>query len=139
MTTLTSLLVGAHFRPPAKQVLANLPSGAELVLSPEPENPYDPNALRVLVWPGEIPEVMHSSLDEALQGTGHDLGELLASEEPFWLGYVAASGGKPLTKAALSAGNKEFLALMAASPDHSAKLAFDAAGLPLVMLSERAS
>lgn len=134
--TLTSLLVGMHFRPPAKQVLECLPSGAPLILSPEPENPYDANALKVMVWPGEIPEELRGMLDEKLQGTGSDLGELLAMEEPFWLGYIAASGGKPLAKAGRDGvGNQEFLALMAGSPTHSAKLAFDAAGLPLVMLS----
>lgn len=135
--TITSLLVGAHFRPPAKQVLECLPSGAGLILLPEPENPYDEFALKVLVWPGEIPEVMRGDLDAKLQGTGTDLGDLLASEEPLWLGYVAASGGKPLAKAGMEGtGNREFLQLMAASPGHSAKLAFNAAGLPLVMLSE---
>lgn len=136
--TITSLLVGMHFRPPAKQVLECLPSGAELVLSPEPENPYDPDALRVLVWPSAIPAELHSMLDERLQGTGTDIAEFLAMDEPFWLGYVAASGGKPLAKAGMGAeGNKEFLALMAGSPAHSAKLAFAASGLPLVMLSSQ--
>lgn len=136
MKSLISLIVGMHFRPPAKQVLAVLPSGAELLLVPEPENPYDPSALKVQVWPGQVPEGVRADLSECLEGTGFALEELLAAEEPFWLGYVAASGGKPLAKAGLIEGNKEFLELMAGSPKHKATLAFAPDGAPLVRLSE---
>lgn len=134
--TLTSLLVGAHFRPPAKQVLAVLPSGASLQLSPEADNPYDSHALRVLVWASAIPEALRADLDSCLEGTGTSLEELLASEEPLWLGYVAASGGKPLAKAGLTDGNKEFLALMGGEPNYSATLAFGPAGEPMVRLND---
>lgn len=136
--TLTSALVGAFHRPPAKQVLSALPTGAKLELLPEPENPYDPSALKVCIWlggPEALPKELHAMLDEALQGTGFDLGELLAAEEPLQLGYIAASGGKPLAKSGLSDGNQEFLGLMAAEPEHSAKLAFGPEGQPRVMLS----
>lgn len=136
MTKITSLLVGMHFRPPAKQVLAVLPSGCQLLLSPEVDNPYDPNALKALVWAGEIPESVRDDLSQCLDGTGTTLEELLASEEPLWLGYVAASGGKPLAKAGLQQGNKEFLELMASAPEHQASLAFDPAGEPLVRLTD---
>ncbi len=134
--TLTSLLVGMHFRPPAKQVLTCLPTGAPLILQPEPGNPYDENALRVAIWAREIPPDLHSMLDTALDGTGTTKEDLLASDEPIWLGFVAASDGKPLIKAGLQVGNKEFLAAMAAWPGHCAKLAFGADGSPRVMLSE---
>ena len=40
-------LVGSHFRPPAKALLASLPAGFHLELRPEPLNPYDPNAIEV--------------------------------------------------------------------------------------------
>ncbi len=136
--TLTSLLVGAHFRPPAKQVLACLPSGASLILVPEPENPYDPGALRVEVdVASEVPESQHGLLDESLQGTGFDIRELLDSEEALQIGYVAKSGGKPLLKAGLTVGNAEFLEAMfdLSGNECKATLSFGPDGSPRVMLT----
>lgn len=134
-TPLLSPLVGAFHRPPAKQVLAALPAGQGLELIPEPENPYDEKALKVCLWMNQVPEELHAGLYEALQGTGSDLAELLEAEEPLQLGYVAASGGKPLAKSGLAAGNAEFLAFMAAEPEHSATLCFGPAGEPRVALT----
>lgn len=93
MTTITTLLVGAHFRPPAKQVLTALPSGSLLRLQPEPENPYDPKAIRVLASFESIPESQYSELDDRMIGTGHDLESLRAAGEIF-LGFVPDSAGK---------------------------------------------
>jgi hypothetical protein len=45
--TITTSLVGAHFRPPAKALLAVLPTGHPLFLRPEPTNEYDSNAVQV--------------------------------------------------------------------------------------------
>lgn len=137
-TILTSLLVGAHFRPPAKQVIACLPSGAPLALQPEPENPYDEHALRVLVWPREVPPAVRPELESCLEGTGTSLQELLDTEEPLFIGYVAASGGKPLVKAGLTTGNQEFGAALAADPSAQATLAFGPDGSPRVQLSSEA-
>ena len=55
MTDLLVPLVGAYFRPPAQQLLRHLPSGTELVLEPEPENPHDPNAIAVYTRSSSIP------------------------------------------------------------------------------------
>jgi hypothetical protein len=94
---LHSLLVGAYHRPPAKQVLAHLPAGAELILRKEPENPYDAGAIKVLVGLKYVlPEGQKGALDEALTGTGTDLVELLAAEEPLQLGYIIAPTNKKL-------------------------------------------
>lgn len=134
--TLISLLVGAHFRPPAKQVLAALPSAWPLLLSPEPENPYDPSALKVLCHISGLPTEALDLLDGSLEGTGTTIDELLEQEDPIWLGYVAASGGKPLAKAGLIDGNQEFLALMGGEPNYSATLAFGPAGEPMVRLND---
>jgi hypothetical protein len=90
---LRGLIVGAHFRPPAKQVLSHLPSGAELRLVPEPDNPYDEFAIRVMVRPAAVPGEVWDSLDAALLGTGMDLDELMAQDE-IQLGYVASAGNK---------------------------------------------
>ena len=106
MKTLISLLVGSHFRPPAKQVLEHLPAGAELTLEPEPSNPYDENAIKVLVDPRLIPESEHPVLAEKLPLTGNDLQDLLAGGLVF-LGYVAKSNGKPLQGTGFE-GNEEF-------------------------------
>ena len=94
-TTLISLLVGAHFRPPAKLLLGHLPSGARVTLEPEPDNPYDEHAVKVWISPDEIPATEHEALAAELPGFGMSLEELLATSRVH-LGYVAASDGKPL-------------------------------------------
>lgn len=89
---LTVPLVGMHFRPPAKQVLAVLPQGCELRLRPEPENPYDQKAIQVLVDPRLIPESQHEALAAAMQGTGSTIEDLMM-QELMHLGYIADSDG----------------------------------------------
>lgn len=132
---LSSLLVGMHFRPPAKQVVAALPGGTVLTLQPEPENPYDPHALQVLCSPRDcVPEGQYGALSEALDGTGQTLEELLEVPE-FHLGYVAATGGKPLAKVGLTAGNQQFLEFMAAHQQYTASLSFAPDGAPMVLLT----
>ena len=42
-------LVGNRFRHAGAAVLPTLPAGHPLILEPEPTNPHDPNAIRVLV------------------------------------------------------------------------------------------
>ena len=102
---LTSLLVGAHFRPPAKTLLAHLPSGCPLLLQPEPGNQYDPDALQVLVDPVVIPVGQHSQLSAELPLQGATLEQVL-SAGPIHLGFVAKSGGKPLLKAIADSGGQ---------------------------------
>jgi hypothetical protein len=80
-------------------VLQVLRRGTRLRLAPEPENPYDPKAIRVLVSLGdELPVVMCGALAGALEGTGHELNDLMSSTEPLHLGYIADSDGKPMAK-----------------------------------------
>lgn len=93
---LKTILVGQHFKPPAKALLAALPQGAKVTIIPEPDNPYDPEALLVVV---ETSEINEASLDEAmLAGMGQSREEVMSAER-WTLGHVAASGGKPLLKA----------------------------------------
>lgn len=94
----TSLLVGAHFRPPAKQILAHIPAGAGLSVEAEPDNPYDPGAIRVWIDPGFIPASQYPALETELPNGGTTLEAVLAGG-PVWLGYVAGQSGKPLLKA----------------------------------------
>lgn len=126
---LHSLLVGAYHRPPAKQVLAHLPAGAELLLQREPTNPYDAGAIRVLVnLAEEIPDGQFGALDEALTGTGADLAELIAGE-PLQLGFIIAPTNKKL---AHWASNIKVGELMD-SGAYTAKLGFTPEGEPTVV------
>lgn len=51
---LTFPIVGANFHPPATQILKSLPLNTPLVLYPEPDNKYDPNAIAVYIHISEI-------------------------------------------------------------------------------------
>lgn len=138
MAKLFSILVGAHFVPPAKFFLEHLPAGTSLRLEPDRENPYDENAIVVLVRPQSVPEGQRAELGVKIPGMGFDLGELLMANDWLRLGHVASSGGLPLLKARLVrddlVGNMEFLAVMNGPTE--ASLAFDGSGLILVGLDE---
>lgn len=125
----TSLLVGAHFRPPAKALLAVLPSGARLTLRAEPTNPYDAGAIQVLVAPSEVPEGQLATLGALAQGQGFDLETIMA--EPEWqLGYVAASTNKKAMSSGRWAGNLEWAEVVPCE----ARLGFDEEGNPTVAI-----
>jgi len=81
-------LVGAHFRPPAKALLASLPAGHPLELRPEPDNPYDPNAIAVWLDTKTLPSEAREELVETLEGTGFDL-ESMDEQRDFHVGYMA--------------------------------------------------
>lgn len=133
---LTSLIVGSNFVPPAKILLEHLPSGARLKLLPEPENPYDEEAIIVLCPMTSVPESQLSILDEKLPGAGFDLGEMLGAMLDIPLGHVAATGGKPLlTSQFAKAGTKEFLAVINRGHEAEASLAFGPDGKVQVLLS----
>ena len=128
-------IVGMHSRPPAKLVLSALPAGAGLRLEPEPENPYDELAVRVMARPRDMVMEAAEVLDWA--ASGHELAELLAREgEEEWihLGYVARNGGK----AQVEVGNEQVhgAASMLDLPVHAlaATLTFDVAGKPMVLV-----
>jgi hypothetical protein len=126
-TLLSGLLVGEHFRPPAKLILANLPAKTELRLELENDNPYDAHAVRVLVLPSKIPESRFETLAAQLPEYGATLEQVLSSG-PIWLGYVAASEGKPLKTAQVGdpslVGNQEFRAALEANDEYKATLGF---------------
>lgn len=80
-------IVGAHFRPPAKALLAALRSSFPLELRPEPHNPYDANAVGVWMDALNLNNDEASELDGTLQDMGSDLDDIL--EQRFWhLGYI---------------------------------------------------
>ena len=106
---LQSLIVGAHFRPPAKTLLTHLPARTGLVLEAEPENPWDASAIRVMLDPGAVPETQHAALQDLLPASGHDLDEILTGP-PIHLGYLPASKNKDLLKWPGFASNEVLLA-----------------------------
>ena len=88
-------IVGAHFRPPAKFLLSSLAAGARLGLEPEPENPYDAGAVKVLIdleeYLEHFPE-LRPELEKSLGDTGFLLEDLLG--KIIHLGYLPKTGAK---------------------------------------------
>jgi hypothetical protein len=82
---LTGLMVGMHFRPPAKAVLEALPAGTLLWLRREPSNPYDVNAVQVLL-PGFEEGDKWGDLRKGLEATGQWGEEMFTN--PLHLAYV---------------------------------------------------
>ncbi len=86
----TSLIVGARFRPPAAGLLSVLGAGSALVVRREPSNQYDPNALQVLVETSTLAKLPISQLQAACEGFGFGAEEICGREAPseWHLGYV---------------------------------------------------
>lgn len=137
--SISAPIVGAHFRPPAKQLLACLPSGTPLVCVPEPTNPYDPKAIKVFIAGEDIPPSQWPALEAALDGTGHLVADLVADGVRTQIGYIADSDGKiirerggngnrEIGEAALAAGIEgEFLGTLAFDSDSQAMLHLEVA------------
>ena len=121
-------LVGAFFRPPAKFLLEVLPAGTPLTLVPEPENPYDENAIAVYGSAAGASLAGLMSIAPQLEGCGHGLPDDL-EERAEWvetsrhLGYVAKDQTASIRRAAESYNST--------APWH-AKLSFSAEGKPQV-------
>lgn len=81
-------LMGAHFRPPAKTLLAILPANFPLTIRPEPENPYDSNALAVWLDVEDFSDELWQDLLPMLPGSGFDETDLRAQRH-FHIGYAA--------------------------------------------------
>lgn len=133
-----TLLVGMHFRPPAKLILAELPSGTRLNLVPEPDNPYDAEAVKVIIQTSELKHALESILSQSeefdrfnlqLAGMGFNVDDLLI--EPEWhLGYCARTGNVQLAKIAGASSASEVLDCRA----HTGVLFFGANGEPLIRI-----
>lgn len=107
----TGLLVGSHFRPPAKQICQILPSGTSVELRKEPDNPYDSDAVAVWLPEASIQDFVGKlpsgpALDEFvanLRGCGESVDLLLTSGDR-QLGYLAREGNRDLVRRAASCG-----------------------------------
>jgi hypothetical protein len=130
----SSPLVGSHFRPPAKAIIAVLRNGTPLLIDREPDNAYDPQAVKVSVESAHIPSSQLDELDAQASGFGFSAKDILA--QPLWhLGYIAAKPpkGRPGTLAT------EVSNRLLEGGTANAVLAFDGQGLPEVQIEWGAS
>ena len=110
-----SCLVGNRFRLSGSLVLPVLSEGTKLLLEAEPDNKYDPDAVKVMV-----------------DMTGHQFVPRGVDSGPIiWLGYLPMSGTKT-DKTGF--GNKEALQIMNGYMDWKCTLTFDPMGEPLVRI-----
>lgn len=137
MTELRMLIVGAHFRPPAKQVLGVLRPGTALRLEAEPENPYDEKAVKVMIdqlW-DKLDAGQIEALTDVVDGTGVDLEELLESGEPLQLGYLPDEDGKAHQKAGGGPGNRQAGVALLNNRVTDVMLAFGPDGKPQAVIT----
>jgi hypothetical protein len=89
-------IVGMHFRPPASLLLANCPLGTPLQLRFQPDNPYDPGAIQVLLDSRRSALVRDDDLDRLLGNKGTSWEEVMEQPEGFLfhVGFLAANPPK---------------------------------------------
>lgn len=141
--TITTNLVGAHFRPPARALLSCLPAGHPLFLRPEPTNEYDENAVQVLLRTSTIPteEFFRDELGTQLAGQGFDLDAVLVEQE-WHLGYLpkAAKGNPKLQEWNVDVQKTIHYVCELTPHDENdnpivpCSLSFDSAGKPVVLI-----
>lgn len=85
--TWTAPIVGASFRPPAPEVLRNLPGGTELLIQRQPDNPYDENACAIFLF-GFCDGGQHSDLFNQLIAQQTDPDERAKYIDPIMLGFI---------------------------------------------------
>lgn len=149
-TIITTTLVGAHFRPPAKALLACLPTGHPLILRPEPANEYDRNAVQVLLRTDTLvalgdplDDFIKNELETNLADYGFDLQTIYEADE-WQLGYLprAAKGNQALetwnieVQQAIHAvcGREHADDMPVEGAIVPASLSFDSAGKPTVLI-----
>ena len=120
-------IVGSHFRPPAKGLLESLPAGTELWLQPEPDNPFDGNAIKVLLHTEALSALAGITPQQAARiglataPFGYQWEDLLAQAE-WHLGYIPRG---------LAAG----LAPQLSGQELPGELAFAANGSPIISVA----
>ena len=124
-------IVGVNFRPPAvRELFSALPVGQVLSLEPEPDNPHDPEAVRVMLqaWlaPESCEDLVMAAADHAENITGEPL------DDWFHIGYVPRSGAKTDT---LKCGTREVLGIINTRHDWNATLTFSPSGVALVEIT----
>lgn len=129
-------VVGMHFRPPAKVLLNCLPGGSELLLEREPDNHFDPNAIKVCIRSAQLPASQHDDLAQQLPPFGFTLQEVL-SQAVWQLGYIAREYAVQLAPI-LDADTEERAKMAGIGTDYTpirVRLTFDAKGKPLAEIT----
>jgi hypothetical protein len=127
-------IVGAKFRPPAQEVLALLPAGAELLLRRQPDNPHDGNAVQVLL---PISESLSEDIINELDAAGVDL-----DTETLHLGYIPRADSNLPTDAARLAPLMDRIIYEeddvpgSADTDIKGALTFGPSGNPMIVFEE---
>lgn len=134
--TITTNLVGAYLRPPAKALLACLPAGHPLFLRPEPTNEYDENAVQVVLRSSTLPtdEFLVDELETQLSGQGYDL-EQVREQDEWHLGFLPkAAKNNPALEAWNVEVQKAIHAVAGNSGTIACSLSFDGSGKPTVLI-----
>jgi hypothetical protein len=128
MSIQRSLIVGAHFRPPAKGLLACLPAGSKLIVRREASNAYDANAIQV-IWPttgldaASGTALSHEGVQKAVEGFGSSAEEVFAAPE-WHLGYVPRTEAATLAPRMDAAGLGEVLGELTFAATGGAQIQF---------------
>lgn len=117
-------IVGARFRPPAKEVLDNLSSGTKLLLRRQPDNPYDMNAVQVLL---PLDQDHGETVNTLIQGAEVDM------SEPLHLGFIPRGDAVEVAKWMDKMGNDPSMEYEEGWP---ATLTFLPSGQPAVSFEE---
>jgi len=91
-------IVGARFRPPAQALTNGLPQETPVILRAEPTNPYDINAIQVLLQSSsliDLEEDQINILNEELSSSGKTVEDITDMEE-WHLGYIPREMAKKL-------------------------------------------
>ena len=124
-------IVGVNFRPPAvRELFSALPVGQVLSLEPEPENPPDPEAVRVMVNLWHVPDTCEDLIGPAAEHADNPTCE--TGDDWVHIGYVPRSGAKTDT---LKCGTREVLGIINTIPDWNATLTFSPSGVALVEIT----
>lgn len=88
-------IVGAHYRPPAKGILAGISPGTQLFLRAEPDNQFDQFAIQVLLKGEDILLDDYENLNSELSGYGKEIEDIISLPE-IHLGYIPKETAKVL-------------------------------------------
>ena len=134
MPTFLTPIVGTHFHPPPKLLLTKLPVGTPLILSPTPDNPYDSNAIKILLASSnKIAWTESEKVD--LLGYGISPEDLEEPDHLWMIGFIPASTNTKALSNPSYLSNIQVLEILATSPNHTSSLTFAPDGSPLVSIS----
>jgi len=137
MPSLTAPIVGLHFHPPAKWLLEKLPQQTPLILSPNPDNPHDPNAIEILIDHDELGIWIDNNTenfdewDQELIGMGWSCQQLQELTEPLLLGFIPANQKTSLGNPT----NIQFLLVLSGTDNWTAHLTYLLTGQSAVKLN----